>query len=106
MTDRSMQVGKRIKTMRMQQCLSQSQLAKKMGISQAHLSNIECGRSHITLENLLALHDVLNVRMADFFVDIDGPLLPSNGKRDPVVNLNDMIDALMLIKNRQLENAE
>ena len=106
MSDRSKQVGRRIKAMRLQRCMSQSEIAKIMGISQAHLSNIECGRSHITLENLLALRDVLDVRMADFFVDIDGPLLRNGRNVEPVVSLNDMIDALILIKNKQLQTVE
>ena len=56
-SERAKRVGERIKAMRMQRCMSQSEVAKMIGISQAHLSNIECGRSNITLENLFALQD-------------------------------------------------
>ena len=44
--------------------------------------------------------------MADFFMDIDGPVLPSQGNNEPVVSLNDMIDALMLIKNSQVQTVK
>ena len=106
MLDRSKAVGKRIRVLRMQRCMSQKQLAQEIGITQAHLSNLECGRTHITLENLLALHDALRVRMTDFFIDIDGPVLPSVGNGEPVVSLNDMIEALILIKNKQLKTVD
>ena len=49
MSERAKRVGERIKAMRMQRCMSQSEVSKMIGISQAHLSNIECGRSNITL---------------------------------------------------------
>ncbi|MGM9519437.1 MAG: helix-turn-helix domain-containing protein [Phascolarctobacterium sp.] len=106
MLDRSKAVGKRIRVLRLQRCMSQKQLAQEIGITQAHLSNLECGHTHITLENLLALHDALRVRMTDFFVDIDGPVLPSVGNSEPVVSLNDMIEALILIKNKQLKTVD
>ena len=70
-SERAKRVGERIKAMRMQRCMSQSEVAKMIGISQAHLSNIECGRSNITLENLFALQDCFEVRMAAFFEDLD-----------------------------------
>ena len=57
----------RVKAVRIQRCISQSEMAKIIGISQAHLSNIECGRSNITLENLFALQDFFEVRIASFF---------------------------------------
>ena len=106
MLDMSKADGKRIRVLRLQRCMSQKQLAQEICITQAHLSNLECGRTHITLENLLALHDALEVRMAEFFIDIDGPVLPSAGNIEPVVGLNDMIEALMLIKNKQLKTVD
>ena len=55
MNERIRLVGNRLKLLRIQKGLGQNQVSKMMGISQAHLSNIECGRSNITLENLFAL---------------------------------------------------
>ncbi len=52
MLDRNVVVGQRIRALRMQRGLGQSQAAKMIGISQSHLSNIEGGRSHVTLEIL------------------------------------------------------
>ena len=98
MSERAKRVGERIKAMRMQRCMSQSEVAKMIGISQAHLSNIECGRSNITLENLFALQDCFEVRMAAFFEDRDSSFLQSQANKETIVNLDDIINALQLIK--------
>ena len=100
MSERAVIVGKRVKAMRMQKGISQSELAHRVGISQAHMSNIENGHSHITLENLFALHDILGVSMASFFVDIDG--IQEANEAKGFIGLDDMIDALLLIKNNKL----
>lgn len=100
MSERTSMVGKRVKMLRMQKGISQSELARSVGISQAHMSNIETGHSHITLENLFALHDILGVTMASFFVDIDGG--KDVAENSTFIDLSDMIDALLLIKNNKL----
>ena len=103
MSERAVVVGKRVKAMRMQKGISQSELAQRVGISQAHMSNIENGHSNITLENLFALHDILGVSMASFFVDIDGNQgLKEEKYAKGFIGLDDMIDALLLIKNNKL----
>ena len=94
-SERAKRVGKRIKAMRMQRCMSQSEVAKMIGISQAHLSNIEGGRSNITLSNLLKLHDVLEVSMADLFVDIDGDMKKQSGHD---VDIEDVVKLFALLK--------
>ena len=100
MSERTSMVGKRVRVLRMQKGISQNKLARSVGISQAHMSNIETGHSHITLENLFALHDILGVTMASFFVDIDGKQETDEAKA--FIGLSDMIDALLLIKNNKL----
>ena len=102
MSERAVIVGKRVKAMRMQKGISQSELAHRVGISQAHMSNIENGHINITLENLFALHDILGVSMASFFVDIDGKQEAEDTKA--FIGLSDMIDALLLIKNKKLSS--
>ena len=104
MSERAVIVGKRVKAMRLQKRISQSDLAQSIGISQAHMSNIESGRSNITLENLFAIHDVLNVSMASFFVDIDNDEKQDISEEKDYIGLSDMIDALLLIKNRKISS--
>lgn len=71
MSVKSELVGSRIKFIRIGKRVSQRDVAAKVGISQAHMSNIECGRSHCTLENLIKLGEVFECPLRDFFVDID-----------------------------------
>ena len=101
MSERAVIVGKRVKAMRMQKGISQSELAQRVGISQAHMSNIENGHSNITLENLFSLHDILGVSMASFFVDIEQINVTASqvqGRKEAVIRLDDIINALKVIK--------
>ena len=95
MNERIRLVGNRLKLLRIQKGLGQNEFAKLMGISQAHLSNIEGGRSNITLSNLLKLHDVLEVSMADLFVDIDGEMKKQSGND---VDIEDVVKLFALLK--------
>ena len=104
MSERAVIVGKRVKAMRTQKGISQSELAHRVGISQAHMSNIENGHSNISLENLFALHDILGVSMASFFVDIDNDEKQDISEEKDYIGLSDMIDALLLIKNRKISS--
>ena len=71
MSERSILIGSRIKYLRTQRGLSQREIAKRIGVSQAHMSNMERGYSNITMENLLALHDTLKVPLSEIFKDVD-----------------------------------
>ena len=95
MNERIRLVGNRLKLLRIQKGLGQNEVAKLMGISHAHLSNIEGGRSNITLSNLLKLHDVLEVSMADLFVDIDGEMKKQSGTD---VDIEDVVKLFALLK--------
>ena len=95
MNERIRVVGNRLKLIRIQKGLGQNEVAKLMGISQAHLSNIEGGRSNITLSNLLKLHDVLEASMADLFVDIDGEMKKQSSKD---VDIEDVVKLFALLK--------
>ena len=100
MSERSILVGKRIKQLRLQKGLNQSELANKINVSQAHMSNMERGYSNITMENLLALHDVLEVPMAEIFKDIDNGY--GADKSNMVLNsqftISDLLQALVLMR--------
>ena len=90
-------VGTRIKYLRLVNQFSQKDMAEKIGISQASLSNIECGRSHCTLENLLKLSEALQCPVRDFFVDIDGE--PQKLQQEQgLFSLTDFANALLAMK--------
>ena len=91
-------VGSRIKFIRISKNMSQRNLAAKVGISQAHLSNIECGRSHCTLENLIKLGEILECPLRDFFVDVDKGTYQKKEDKG-LFSINDLVLALLqLIK--------
>lgn len=73
MNEEFKKIGKRIKIIRIERSITQTALAKELGISQTNMSNIECGRVSVTVQNLLKLHEILKCSMADFFKDIDQP---------------------------------
>ena len=87
-------IGRRIRLLRTAKGLTQTNLAKDMGISQTHLCNIECGRVPVTLPNLLKLHDLVNCNMAAFFVDLDH--VEEETQTD--ISLNDVLQLAKLLK--------
>lgn len=46
-------IGKRVKMQRISAKVSQTELAKELGVTQTHLSNIENGRAGLTIPNLI-----------------------------------------------------
>ncbi|MBQ7318152.1 MAG: helix-turn-helix transcriptional regulator [Phascolarctobacterium sp.] len=53
-------VGKRIKALRLQNNVYQTTLAKDIGVSQTHMSNIESGRAGLTIDNLVKMAEIFN----------------------------------------------
>ncbi|MDY4921007.1 MAG: helix-turn-helix transcriptional regulator [Phascolarctobacterium sp.] len=95
-------VGSRIKQLRMQKRISQSDLAKAIKVSQPHLSNIERGETHVTLYNLLILIDKLGVSMSEFFSGIEKDYNKDNVKKscnDPI-DIDDLIKAIEILKTK------
>ena len=52
------EIGRRIKALRLSKNILQTELAGILCISQTHMSNIECGRTGLTLENLVKMAEV------------------------------------------------
>lgn len=67
-------IGKRVKMQRISAKVSQTDLAKELGVTQTHLSNIENGRAGLTIPNLIKLHQILECPISSF-------LWISKGKR-------------------------
>lgn len=63
-----MNIGPVIRNMRKEQGLTQSQLAKKVGINQVTLSCIERGKAMPEKQNLKALARALKVRVAMIYM--------------------------------------
>ena len=91
-------IGTRIKMLRFAKHMQQTELAKRIGISQTHMSNIESGRNNVTVDNLYKLHEILGCSMSSFFVDIDGKEEPKENNN--VFSLEDLTQALILLKKQ------
>ncbi len=106
MSEKARLVGARIRMVRLAKGLQQNEVAQKLAISSAHLSNIEKGRNNITLENLLKLHEVLECPVSSFFVDIDGAKqvqqeAENNAQQNPLAmqfSLAELLQALVALK--------
>ena len=96
-SEKTVKVGSKIKYIRLVNQMSQKAVAEKVGISQASLSNIECGRSNCTLENLISLSEVLGCPVRDCFAEIDGePEKPQ--QEQGLFSLTDFANALLSMK--------
>ena len=59
-------IGANIKFLRTMRKLRQQEVAARLGISQTHLSNIECGRVKGSLKQLLLLANIFDCRLEAF----------------------------------------
>lgn len=55
------EIGKNIKAYRIQRNLKQLQLAELVGVTDQHISHVECGRTKVSLPTLLRISKVLSV---------------------------------------------
>lgn len=89
-------IGNRIRLLRSERKVAQCDLAKRIGMSQTNLSNIEGGRTAATIQVLLKIREELGCSMRDFFIDFDGEI-----EAAPVVEEKKSIeveDALQILK--------
>lgn len=62
-----MDIGNRIRNLRLAKNLSVTQLAKKAYISQSYLSDIESGRTAPSLDKLNIICETLDISLSEFF---------------------------------------
>ena len=96
-------LSRRVKMIRLAQGVSQTKMAEVIGTSQTNLSNMEAGRTAITIQNLFKIQKVLGCKMADFFVDFDGEVEEATDKNEESVQkssleLEDALNILKLLK--------
>ena len=92
-------LSRRVKMVRLAKGISQTNMANAIGVSQTNLSNMEAGRTAITIQNLFKIQKVLNCKMADFFVDFDKEVVV-DGKQTAKsgIELEDAINILKLLR--------
>ena len=79
-----MDVGKKIKELRIKKGITVNKLANVSGVSQSYLRDIELGNKQPTVEYLAYICDGLEISLATFFTDVK-----SNQIIDLVNKLND-----------------
>lgn len=93
-------IGTRVKMVRITKRMSQTVLAKKIGVTQTHLSNIENGRAGLTVANLIKLHEALECPISTFFKDIEHPHNGLFGSSD--ISLDSVMELAKLLKKAQV----
>ena len=92
-------LASRVKKLRIVKGVSQTKMADEIGVSQTNLSNMEAGRTAITIQNLFKIQKVLNCKMKDFFVDFDKEeSVTSKQTATSGIELEDAVNILKLLK--------
>ena len=74
-------------------------MAEEIGVSQTNLSNMEAGRTAITIQNLFKIQKVLSCKMKDFFVDFDSEdAVEDKQVSKSGIELEDAINILKLLR--------
>lgn len=60
-------IGKRVKELRNNLCISQEELADMAGLDRTYITSVECGRRNISIVNIEKLSIALKVSLKDFF---------------------------------------
>lgn len=60
-------LARQVKKRRIDKKLTQKEMATAIGITQTHLSNLENGRAHLSLELLVKMEEIFDCKLADFF---------------------------------------
>ena len=63
-----LRIGQRIAELRKEQNLTQTQLAERCGLQQAHIARIETGRYSVGLDTLAQIADAMGMKI-DFIIN-------------------------------------
>jgi transcriptional regulator with XRE-family HTH domain len=66
-----MQIGVKLKELRLQKNLSLEQIATEIGVTRSFLSQVEKNKTSPSISSLIKILGVLNIKMADFFREIE-----------------------------------
>ena len=94
-------LARRVKKLRLEYGVAQTKLAQEIGTSQTNMSNMEAGRTAITVQNLFKIQKVLGCKMKDFFVDFDGEEVVEVKQEETVatgISIEDAVNILKLLK--------
>ena len=101
-------IGHRIKELRVEKHIGQTALAKDIGISQTHMSNIETGKVGLTLENSVRMAQVFGCSLDELVLgnksdNIGVAAVPEEKDLLNEFTLGDVVQALQLLKNKEVK---
>ncbi len=85
-------VGKKIRQLRKDRKLTQSELASKMGIQQSDLCRMETGEYKVSLEALFKILRIFDLGISDFFKDEGDHSPPPGNRRAEFLRLFDRLE--------------
>lgn len=92
------EIGLRIKTLRLKNNIYQTELAKTIGVSQTHMSNIESGRAGLTLENLVKMVHIFNCSLDEIVFGEEKAKKDSDADVLKGCTVEDVMQALQMLK--------
>lgn len=63
--------GQAVRKVRLEQGISQEELADRCGLHRAYISDVELGKRNISLENIERIAISLNRTLSDFFKEVE-----------------------------------
>jgi transcriptional regulator with XRE-family HTH domain len=101
--ERRRETGERLRYWRTRRQVSQSEVARASGITQASLSNYETGKRELPISTALAIADVLDITLGDVLEVGDVIVLRDSRLGRVVRTLMDRPDLLDSISPRRVE---
>jgi transcriptional regulator with XRE-family HTH domain len=63
--------GETVRILRLNQGISQEELADRCGLHRTYISDIELGKRNVSLENIERISQALNVSLSVFFKEVE-----------------------------------
>lgn len=93
------EIGLRIKTLRLKNNIYQTELAKEIGVSQTHMSNIESGRAGLTLENLVKMARIFDCGIDEIVFGTEAVKQDAGLEALKSCTMQDVLQALRMLKS-------
>ena len=90
----NLQIGKKIKTLRKTKKITQKELGKLLGYSEAHISYIESGNRTISFKDLNKITKIFNIPH-EHFADTKTSMMHFRGSLDNNNNNNNFVDNII-----------
>ena len=70
-SDIAVRFGQAVRKLRMEQKLSQEELAERCDLHRTYISDIELGKRNVSLENIERIATALDRSLSDFFKEVE-----------------------------------